>query len=390
MLGRGETSYSSWAYSLASEIGEKVSAQAIFNRMNQAWISLLKVLVGKVLKTSLIETNWKSSCKLFKNIYLQDSTTIGLPDCMRDLFPGNYSRGKQKAVAKINTVLNAMTGVCISFKIDSYTTPEQRLSEDIFNIAKAGDLVIRDLGYYVLDAFKKMTQKRIYFISRQKFNVSIFNSKTHRKLSLVKLLRNKCNLDINVLCGNNHKVPVRFIAIKLSDEEAFQRIRKARKNRDKRLNHSAEYYASLHYKMFITNAEESMCSAQQIAEFYRLRWQIETVFKSWKSGIKIETLIPKAQIKTERIEAVIYMMILYIAWFEQKIVKPINDLLSKEEVTQISPYKLSIYILKDLQNFLAKGILPNDLDKITYFCSYETRQRINARQRLTNLLNEFG
>ncbi|MBK7443550.1 MAG: transposase [Bacteroidetes bacterium] len=49
-----------------------------------------------------------------------------------------------------------------------------------------------------------------------------------------------------------------------------------------------------------------------ISDLYRTRWQIELLFKSWKTGIKIESIIPNDQINTIRIEAVLYMILLIL------------------------------------------------------------------------------
>lgn len=390
MISHGEKSYASWASAMTEQIGVTVSKQGLFKRMNYSWVKLLKILVERVLQIQIAETSHKLKCRLFTNIYIQDSTSISLPDFMRHLFPGNYSRGKQKAVAKINVIINVMSGLCTRFSISSFTTNEQRLSDTILSIAKAGDLVIRDLGYYVLDVFKRMSEEGIFFISRQRFGVFLIDPKTLKELSIVKLLKNKSHLDINVLCGKKQNLPVRLIAFRLDRKKVAQKVRKARQDRDKRLNHSKEYYISLGYVICITNIEKSKCSALEITELYRLRWQIEILFKSWKSGIKIEALIPSDQYKTDRIESVIYMMMLYIAWFEYKVYNPIRLETFKQNIKNISRIKLSSFILKNINHFLIHGILKKDIENITYFCTNETRRRVNATKHMLDLLTGFG
>ncbi|MEM9685843.1 MAG: transposase, partial [Bacteroidota bacterium] len=41
----------------------------------------------------------------------------------------------------------------------------------------------------------------------------------------------------------------------------------------------------------ITNVEQKNCSAKAIGQLYGLRWRIETVFKSWKSHLKLNDTI---------------------------------------------------------------------------------------------------
>ena len=51
--------------------------------------------------------------------------------------------------------------------------------------------------------------------------------------------------------------------------------------------------------LFITNTSEGMLKTAEIIELYRLRWQIELVFKTWKSLLNVHKV--KA-VKKERLE----------------------------------------------------------------------------------------
>ena len=74
------------------------------------------------------------------------------------------------------------------------------------------------------------------------------------------------------------KVLVRLVAQKLTQAQADSRVRKAKNHRDKRLNHSKDYYQLLQYNLFITTEEEKTFSIDQIAQLYQLRWRIETIY----------------------------------------------------------------------------------------------------------------
>jgi len=85
------------------------------------------------------------------------------------------SKGKQKSIAKLNLVVNLLTGACPAMRLDSFTLNEQALSESILGIARAGDLVIRDLGYFVLGVFAKLTEAGVFYLSRLKYGVALFS-----------------------------------------------------------------------------------------------------------------------------------------------------------------------------------------------------------------------
>ncbi len=390
LMACNKNSYADWASILSSKLKKTVSKQAIFSRMNKKWVALVKQLVEKVLSEAVMSTSYLKVEGVFNNIWLQDSTCLSLPDCLKYIFPGNISRGKQKAVAKVNAIVNAVTGVCANFDIVGYNISEQELSDRIFEVAKSGDLVLRDLGYAVLSVFQKMEENGIFYISRLKFGIHIFNPKTKAQLSLVSILKNKSCVDIPILCGKKDKVAMRLIAIKLCPKQVKERIRKAKKDRDKRLNHSTEYYYCLGYSIFITNIKKEKCDTKQIAELYGVRWQIEIMFKSWKSGVGIEKTIPEAECKTERIESMLYMIMLYIAWYEQKIVAPLMLIEEGDELADISQIKLSNQIKINVEYYLTNELSRKKIRELQYFCKYEKRKRTNARQRLSNCRDNFN
>ncbi len=244
MMGEGRKSYLSWAVSLTKIICRTVSKQAIFGRMNpdiSGWVETVKELVREVVGQ---QARYKESGGLFSNfgnLWIQDSTTLQLPDIMMSLFKGNVSKGKRKSVAKLNIVVNAINGFCPVMEWMHFTITEQALSDSILKIAKAGDIVIRDLGYFVLRVFREMNEEGIFFVSRLRYGVTLYDPSTGKQIDLFKILRNKAWLDMKIQCGKTEKVAVRLVAIRLPPEQAAERKRKARIDRDKRLNHSPEY-----------------------------------------------------------------------------------------------------------------------------------------------------
>ncbi len=72
---------------------------------------------------------------------------------------------------------------------------------------------------------------------------------------------------------------------------------------------SADYKARLALNLYVTNTNAEQVSTQNIWDFYRLRWQIELVFKIWKSFCKIDK-VKKVQIY--RLQCYIYSKLIFI------------------------------------------------------------------------------
>jgi hypothetical protein len=377
MMQTGGKSYFQWALCISTALGKQISKQALFKRVDKSWIKLLKKLLAEVMcQTGLRTVKPELYCN-FKRVLLQDSTTINLPKVMSERFKGNISRGEQKAVAKINVVIDLLSGLCPVLKLTSFTVNEQSLSSGIIEVAHKGDLVIRDLGYFVLPVLSKMHSKGIHFLSRLKSQVYLYNE-NGQQLQLTKLLNGKSWIDTEVLCGKYEKLKVRLVAIKLSSAQAAERKRKARKDRDKRLNHSEDYYALLDYVIFITTVSKQTWNYKEVADAYRMRWNIEIIFKSWKSNLAIETMIPHDIVYTERVESFLYLILLYIAWFQLLIFVPLKYATDKKNGKQLSLLKITKYVMTNLSNWLFEPLRAEHKKMLTYFCCYDRRSKPNA------------
>jgi hypothetical protein len=378
MMSEGGRSYWSWARCLTTEAGKTVSKQAVFGRMNEAWVKTIKTLLQEVIGQQADKQVNQQLFTHFKNVWLQDSTTIHLPDVLVEKFKGSFSCGKQHAIAKLNVVINAFSGLCPVMEWSSFTVNEQRLSASILQTAKAGDLVIRDLGYFVLNVFQQLTEANIYFLSRWKYGVQLNNIQSGEVMNLAKLLKGKAWLDQEVMCGKQNPVKVRLVAMKLSAEQTNERIRKAKRDRDRRVNHSMDYYTLLGYVIFITNVEAEKWNSKQVADAYRIRWNIETLFKSWKSGFRLEHIIPEARTNTARVESFLYLMLIYIAWFQLLIYAPLRGYVLRKTGKHLSIIKTAKLINSKSINWM-KHEISNTLKKeITYHCCYDKRKdRVN-------------
>ena len=386
MMIEGATSYQSWAYYLTRMIGTSVTKQAIFKRMDNAWVETLKSLVGIVMKQQWdlrFPTQLFSS---FVNVWIQDSTSVKLPEVLFDKYKGSSSKGGKYSVAKLNVVINLVSGLCKTMEWNSYNVTEQFLSTAILGIASKGDLVIRDLGYFVLNVFREMDEAGIYFLTRWRYGVNLYEVRNGNQIYLEKLLKGKLYLDINILCGKEG-IPMRLVAIKISDDQAAVRKRKAKKDTHRNVNHDKTYYYLLGYVIFLTNVKKSIWSYLQVAEAYRTRWNIEILFKSWKSKLHLEKMIPEAHRHTPRIEGWLYLLLLYICWFQQIVYLPLKRLLKDNN---LSILRITQWAIINTSEWLFQGLTLQMRKELLLFCSYEKRRRINASNRLHRFLTPLG
>jgi hypothetical protein len=199
---------------------------------------------------------------------------------------------------------------------------------------------------------------------------------------LPKLLAGKNTVDIKILCGAKERLQVRLVAIKLDEQQTAERIRKAKNDRDKRCNHSNDYYFLLGYVIFITNVGDDIWKPTEVAQAYRCRWNIEILFKSWKTGLRAGANIPQARANTERVESYLYMMMLYLSWFHLMVYSPLRWAVHKETGRHLSIIKAALWAVNNIEWFFT-GCSQKMIREIKYHCLYDKRKdRDNAMEKL--------
>jgi ribosomal protein L21 len=170
--------------------------------------------------------------------------------------------------------------------------------------AEVGSLYLFDLGFFKQEIFAELAQKEAYFISRYQSQTALYwHQAAKESLDLALYLRQSKGdqLDLTLFLGEKARVPVRLVAQRLPKKVAAARRRKAqqkakRDGRRKPLTQRA--LQLLDWAIFITNVPQDGLSVEQILLSYRLRWQIELIFKFWKSRAKLDQI---GQYRLERV-----------------------------------------------------------------------------------------
>ena len=372
----GKNTFSEWAFQITLLSGKRVSKQGVFDRLNARATIFAKQLLEKILLQQSGKGFRADIFKGFGKVLLQDSTTLRLPQILSGLFPGNHCRGEQKAVARIQSILDIKAMRFIDFSLGAFTQNDQSASGSIVPLVKKGDLVIRDLGYFSLAVFEKLIKSEVYFLSRLRYGVTITDLQG-RLVLLKDLLKQKRGADRWVYIGSEKKVLVRLVMIPVPAQQAAEKIRKAKQDRDARLNHSKEYYEWLRFNVYITTVGTGVWTSKQVYNAYKVRWQIEIIFKSWKSGFNLQHIIHEGCTDEDRVRVTIFLMLLFMCLFMQKIYVRYKSAIEPKTNKRVSLLKLAIYVSSNIKEIIA---IPDKLLKeiITLHCCYDKRSdRIN-------------
>ena len=372
----GNHTFSEWAFQISLLAGKRVSKQAVFERLNASATAFTRQLLEQVLLQQSGKGFTASLFKSFGKVLLQDSTTLRLPQILSAMFPGNHSRGEQKAVARIQSIFDIKAMRFIKFSLTGFTQNDQSDSANILPLVKKGDLVIRDLGYFSLAVFEKLIKAEVHFLSRLRFGVTI-TDKGGQPILLKDLLKQKRGTDKWVYIGSKNKVLVRLVMIPVPAAQAAEKIRRAKQDRDARLNHTKEYYEWLRFNVYITTVGKDLWTAQQVYKAYKVRWQIEIIFKSWKSGFNLQDILHEGCTDGNRVRVAIFLMLLFMCLFMQKIYMRYKNAIENKTDKKISLLKLATYSCNNIKEIMA---IPDKFLKelITLHCCYDKRSdRIN-------------
>ena len=101
--------------------------------------------------------------RAFRRVLLQDSTQIRLPEHLANYFPGPTNQNRKDGAAlKIQVVYDLLDETFPYFALSGFRRTDQAASADILSVAKPGDLVLRDLGYFATPIFQKLIDRGVH------------------------------------------------------------------------------------------------------------------------------------------------------------------------------------------------------------------------------------
>lgn len=272
---------------MAGMCGANVSPQAVDQRRTPELTHFLEAAFRLSLKSVVAASGSLSSLlERFSNVTLLDSTVITLPDSLKHLFPGcGGAHGQGQAALKLQTEIDLRHGTLSHIEIEPGKSPDAATCRQAANHG-AGSLRITDLGYFNIPVFARLAALRAYFLSRLQFGTGVLLPEG-TPVKLLEWLAGQPGpfIDCSILLGLKDRLPCRLIAWRVPEEIANRRRQKLRADMRTRKGKepSVERLAWCDWTMLITNVPQELLTPREATVLYRSRWQIELLFKRWKS-----------------------------------------------------------------------------------------------------------
>jgi len=272
---------------MAVQCGADVTPQAVEQRHTPKLVKFFEEVFRR--STKLVIESTKSLAPIldrFTRVIMLDSTTTTLPDSMEKEFRGcggSYASGK--SAVKFQTELDLRSGAVTNIEIEEGRSPDSATSRQQAEYPPRS-LRITDLGYFNVSVFALMVLADVYFLSRLQFGTKVMHGEDGVVDILPWLSKQPGPIvDQWILLGKDQRLRCRLIAWRLPEEQANRRRQKLRKETLSKRGQqpSAERLAWCDWTILVTSVPEEMLTPREAIVLYRARWQIELLFKRWKS-----------------------------------------------------------------------------------------------------------
>ena len=272
----------------AARVGVDVSPQAIDQRFTLATAALLQEIVASSMQ-HLIAADPVAIPILqrFTGVRVHDSTTIVLPDALAEQWSGcgGTSSEHTASALKCGLQLDLLTGALCGLDLADGRASDQRLAVQHASLPK-GSLRLADLGFYDLGVLAALNTAQVYWLSKVE-PTAVISDATRRPtplLTFVQALGEVAQWQGEVWVGRQQRLPARLLVQRVPQEVADQRRRRLHKSaREKGVTPSAAALALAEWTVLITNIPPELLSLEEALVVAKVRWQIELLFKLWKS-----------------------------------------------------------------------------------------------------------
>jgi hypothetical protein len=223
----------------------------------------------------------------FEEIHIADCSVVPLPAELEYLWRGTGGVGETgRAALKVDADLELKTGrLSLGLLQGRHSDSTGPMAEAVH---RKGVLRIQDLGYFNLGRMREQGERGEYWLSRLQPRTVAYLKSGERidwsrwlgTLARQGVVRYEAAVEI----GAEERLPGRLLLWRLPEEAAAQRRAKMKDNARKHGRTAAdESLALCDWNLLVTNVEGEKLSLPECFMLYGVRWQIELIFKLWKS-----------------------------------------------------------------------------------------------------------
>lgn len=269
----------------AALLGVTVSPQGLAQRFTAAAADCLRrVLEAAVSQVVATDPVALPLLNRFPAVFVQDSTTIGLPAALADLWRGcGNATGQGEAALKAHVRLDLTRGALTALTLTAARTNDRRAQAAVTELPP-GALLLEDMGYFAVATLAAFDEAGVYWIQRPPVTTGVAPAGGERGDWVTLLTAAEPVIDVPVQLGAAGRLRCRLVGVRAPAAVAAERRRKLHAAaRDQGKPASAARLALAEWTYAVTNVPAARLTTEEALVLLRARWQIELVFRRWKS-----------------------------------------------------------------------------------------------------------
>jgi len=309
--------------------GVEIAYSSFVDRLNDSAARFFAAVLNDCMRSPVsgMTLELQDRYARFATVFIQDSTIIRLNKKLANRFPAARTR-TVAAGAKVAYLLNVLASGPRTVSI----VPERRAEVKTLRIGRwvAGSLLLVDLGFYAYQLFARIHENRGFFVSRVKKASNLRIEAVHSPLDA-----NQCAS----LIGQNLLSVIPEFGVQSFDATvSVQLKRRAYRGKRRRERYTFRCVGRVHpdtgeWRWYLTNLSPEEFTVDEIAELYRFRWEIESLFDEAKNECTLGDIGVKREGAT--------MALLYAMLIRQVILKRVylvlRTLLDETTRQKLSP-----------------------------------------------------
>lgn len=287
--------------SLAQSLPVTVSRQAIHGRYNPKTLEFMR----SVFSHCLLQTfDWapanpqaQAIRKQFQSVYLLDSTSFDCPESLQEIFP-SCGGGGSLANAKVLLRYEVINGRLEPLQVMEGKRSDQGQALAAAQLLKKDQLQINDKGFFDAKAWQSAQKAGAYLLMPLLHALTLWTTKADgpeqaldlaSELALTREDRLEWTGVLLGTPGKHRSGPVRLMAYRLSPESAGRRRAALRESmRTKGRTPTAKALQLAGWLLLVTNAPGDKLPSAMAAYLYRIRWQVELIFRQAKWVLRLD------------------------------------------------------------------------------------------------------
>lgn len=252
--------------------GERLAYKPFHNRLaKRGFAEFMRACVERLLEKLVLDVlrvKRGQAFSEFQRIVIQDGSSFAVKATLSDVFPGRFKRVSPAAVE-----------LHVSMDLLSESVEHLTLTPDTFGeraelpepASLSGCLLLADRGYFSLPYVRKMMEAGASFVLRTKANLNpqVANAYVGEEVKPLRGMRGK---------------PLQEVVKRLPKAEVDLDVLWQMREGPLRCRLVVSYHPKTReFRYLLTNLPRRAYSSEKVGLAYRLRWQIELLFKEWKS-----------------------------------------------------------------------------------------------------------